>query len=94
MSPFLEVPNWFPKLKGTIIESLFYNLASKFNDEFIKRIIKKTIHWYVETLNTSFIENQTINSQIALEKLFFVYLLNKTLKSLVKQSSIKIIFKI
>ncbi|MFE4140460.1 hypothetical protein ACFX4I_01135 [Peribacillus sp. YIM B13472] len=74
MSPFREVPNWFPKQKGTVIESLFHNLASKFNDEFIKRIIKETIHWYVETLNATFIENKTINSQIALEKLSFVLL--------------------
>ncbi|GGE56002.1 hypothetical protein GCM10011391_38770 [Pullulanibacillus camelliae] len=78
MSPFREVPNWFPKQKGTVIENLFHKLASKLNDEFIKRIIKETIHWYVETLNAIFIENKIINSQIALEKLSFVLLTQQT----------------
>lgn len=74
MSPYREVSNWFPKRKGTVIESLFHNMALKFNDEFTKRVIKETIHWYVETLNATFLENKVINSQIALEKLSFVLL--------------------
>ncbi|WP_157843072.1 hypothetical protein [Bacillus sp. FJAT-44742] len=78
MSPYSEVPNWFPKHKGSVIEDLFHSLAFKFNDEFLKRIIKETVHWYVEALNATFIENKTINSQIALEKLSFVLLTQQT----------------
>lgn len=78
MSSYREIPNWFPKQKGNAIESLFHNLALKFKDEYIKRIIKETIHWYVEALNATFIENKIINSQIALEKLSFVLLTQQT----------------
>ncbi|UOR12829.1 hypothetical protein [Halobacillus amylolyticus] len=78
MSPYGEIPNWFPKQKGKVIESLFQNFASRFKDKFLRRTIKETIHWYVESLNATFIENKTINSQIALEKLSFVLLTQQT----------------
>ncbi|MBM7578244.1 hypothetical protein [Jeotgalibacillus terrae] len=78
MSSYKAIPNWFPKQRGEVIKNLFHNFDSKFKDAFIKRIIKETIHWYVEALTTTFIENKIINSQIALEKLSFVLLTQQT----------------
>ncbi|SDX02035.1 hypothetical protein SAMN05421781_0022 [Marinococcus luteus] len=79
MSPFKSLPNWFPKRKGSILKNLFDNISTKFEeDEFMKRVIKETIHWYIESLNTTFIESKTINAQIALEKLSYVLLTQKT----------------
>ncbi|RDW18770.1 hypothetical protein [Oceanobacillus chungangensis] len=80
ISPYKKIPNWFPKQRGSTINELFLLLEKKFEDEFLKQSIKEIIHWYVEALNSTFIENKTINSQIALEKLSYILLTQQTPK--------------
>lgn len=80
MSPYRKVPNWFPKQQGKTLKDLFFNFSTKFEDNFIKSVIKETIHWYIEALNATFIENRTVNAQIALEKLSYVLLTQQSIK--------------
>ncbi|QKY70604.1 hypothetical protein [Lentibacillus sp. CBA3610] len=80
MSSYRKVPNWFPKQQGKVLKDLFYNISAKFEDNFTKRVIKETIHWYVEALNSTFIENRAVNAQIALEKLSYVLLTQQSTK--------------
>ncbi|KGX85885.1 hypothetical protein [Pontibacillus litoralis] len=74
LSPYKRIPNWFPKQRGGSIKELLLLLNKRFEDEFLKQSIKEIIHWYIEALNTLFIENKTVNSQIALEKLSYILL--------------------
>ncbi|RDY70386.1 hypothetical protein DXT76_13115 [Halobacillus trueperi] len=67
--------NWFPRQKGDIaIKELFYAFYHLFQDEFVKENLREIIHWYVEALNSNFIDNSTIISQIGLEKLAYILL--------------------
>lgn len=77
-SPYQLVFNWFPKHKGAVLKGLFYKLYSRFNDKYERRVIKEVIHQYIETLETRFLENKIIHSQIALEKLSYVLLTQRS----------------
>lgn len=66
--------NWFPKHKGKVLEELFYQIYDKFDDSYLKKVIGDVILQYVEILETTFLENKIIHSQIALEKLSYVLL--------------------
>lgn len=74
MSSYREIINWFPHYESNVISNLFYTFMDNFKESFDTEIIKELIHWYIEALNATFIENQTVNSQIFLEKVSYVLL--------------------
>jgi len=74
MSPYKEITNWFPYYETHVIDKLFYAFTDQFKNGFDTRVIKELIHWYIEALNATFIENQIINSQVFLEKVSYVLL--------------------
>lgn len=80
ISPYRVMSNWFPKHRGEVLKDLFYKIYSKFDDEYIQRVIKEVIHQYIEILETRFLENKIIHSQIALEKLSYVLLTQQSPK--------------
>lgn len=74
MSSYKEITNWFPHYETHVINNLFCTFMDNFKNNFDTRVIKELIHWYIEALNATFIENQTFNSQIFLEKATYVLL--------------------
>lgn len=77
-SPNIDVKNWFPKHKGEAIKELFIQMDSIFDGGFIERVLKETIHQYIESIETRFLENKLVLSQAVLEKMSYVLLTQKS----------------
>ncbi|SDH54505.1 hypothetical protein SAMN04487975_105181 [Planococcus glaciei] len=78
ISPWKNNITWFPKQKAEVIEDLFPVIATRFENEYLAKILRESLSWYVECHSNSIIETKIVSAQTALEMLSWDYLVNQS----------------
>lgn len=78
ISPWKNNITWFPKQKAEVIEDIFPVVANRLENEYLAKILRESLSWYVECHSNSIIETKIVSAQTALEMLSWNYLVNQS----------------
>jgi hypothetical protein len=77
VDPWNPVPNWFPRIQGGSLGSIFTSFMKRWNDALWHEPLDAAIYWYVQANNAKAIEAPIILSQVGLELLAWVSLVEE-----------------
>lgn len=74
ISPWKNNLTWFPKQKAEVLEDLFSDVANCLQNEYLAKVLRESLSWYIECHSNSIIETKIVSAQTALEMLSWSYL--------------------